>query len=196
MKIIDVLGKPCPIPVIQAKKALAEHDITGVIVKVDNIVSVENLTKMAKGLGFDINFAQTAKDSFEVTITKSENTGHIPPQDAAAPSGLVVAIGSDAMGNGAEELGKILIKGFVYSLTELPTPPECVLFYNSGARLTANDANTIDDLKKLESKGTQILTCGTCINYYELPSKPSVGSIANMYEIVDQMTHAANIINI
>ena len=100
------------------------------------------------------------------------------------------------MGEGAEELGKILIKGFIYSLTELPAPPKYVIFFNSGAYLTSNKANTVDDLKSLSQKGTEILTCGTCINFYNLQDKLAVGSICNMYEIAEKMANAANIINI
>lgn len=64
MKIIDVMGKPCPIPVIEAKRALAEQGIAGVLVKVDNIVSVQNLEKMAKGCGYGFSYVETSKDSY------------------------------------------------------------------------------------------------------------------------------------
>ncbi|MCL2840023.1 MAG: sulfurtransferase-like selenium metabolism protein YedF [Defluviitaleaceae bacterium] len=113
-----------------------------------------------------------------------------------ANNNVVVTISADTMGNGAEELGKILIKSFIYSLTELPKPPKSVLFFNGGALLTTEGANTIDDLKTLESKGTEILTCGTCINYYGLQDKLTVGAVTNMYEISTRMASADNVINI
>ena len=100
------------------------------------------------------------------------------------------------MGEGAEELGKILIKGFIYSLTELPTPPKFVIFFNSGAYLTSAESNTVDELKKLAEKGTEILTCGTCINYYKLQDKLAVGAITDMYGITERMASAGSIINI
>ena len=111
----------------------------------------------------------------------------------AASYGPIVVISRDTMGEGAEELGKILIKSFIYSLTELPVPPRYVIFFNSGARLASCDSNTIDDLKKLEQKGTEILTCGTCVNYYGLQDKTAVGSIANMYGITEKIASAGNI---
>ena len=110
--------------------------------------------------------------------------------------GLVVSIGSDKMGQGTDELGKILIKSFIYSLTELAVPPKCVIFFNSGALLTSDGANTIDDLTKLEEKGAEILTCGTCVNYYNLQDKLAVGAVSNMHEIAQRMASANNIINI
>lgn len=40
------------------------------------------------------------------------------------------------MGNGDDELGKILIKGFIYALSQMETHPDTILFYNGGAKLT------------------------------------------------------------
>ena len=236
MNIIDVIGKPCPIPVIESKKALATGGIRGVMVKVDNYVAVQNLEKMAKGLGYEFSFTEITADRFDVYIgdcgdyeNHEDHDDHddvpqvtratVPqagvPADSSAPAlstqgmqqayhtiesqntpdGLVVTIGRDAMGDGEHELGKVLIKGFIYALSELPVPPECVVFYNSGAFLTAASANTIDDLKKLGTKGTKILTCGTCVNFYSLQT-PAVGEIANMYDITEKMANARKVINI
>jgi len=206
MKIIDALGKPCPIPVIESKKALAGNGVDGILVKVDNFVAVQNLEKMARGYGYGFSYTEKATDSYEVVINKdgqehpheslSDNVSSNAPQNDAASSGLVVVIGRDTMGKGTEELGKILIKGFIYSLTELPTPPKYVIFFNSGVYLTSDESNTIADLKKLEEKGVEVLTCGTCINFYNLQDKLAIGAVVNMYEITERMASASNIINI
>ena len=206
MEIIDALGKPCPIPVIEAKKALARQGVSQVLVKVDNIVAVQNLEKMAKGLGYGFSYSENAKDSYEVAVTGNRMTGNGggEPRQAAPeaaqnsiPSGgITVVIGRNTMGDGAEELGKILIKGFIYSLSELPVPPECMIFLNGGAYLTSEGSNTIADLQKLADRGTRILTCGTCANYYKLQDKLAVGSIADMYAITEKMANAAGVINI
>ena len=199
--IIDVMGKPCPIPVIEAKKTLAKQGVSEVLVKVDNITAVQNLEKMANGLGYGFSYIENAKDSYEVAITGSGEALQMPQpqqkQQKSAPSGgLTVVISKNTMGDGAEELGKVLIKGFIYSLTELPTPPEYVIFLNSGAYLTSDGSNVTDDLKKLEEKGTKIHTCGACVNYYKLQDKPAVGSIVNMYDITEKMADATGVINI
>ncbi|MDR0489959.1 MAG: sulfurtransferase-like selenium metabolism protein YedF [Oscillospiraceae bacterium] len=205
MKVIDVLGKPCPVPVIEAKKALAEPETDSVLVKVDNIVAVQNLEKMANGYGYDFAFAEKVRDSYEVTISTDGKNPQAPitrtgEQELVIADEksrkLVVAIGRNTMGEGAEELGGILIKGFIYSLTELPTPPECIIFFNSGAYLTTHGSNTIDDLAKMAAKGTKILTCGTCVNYYELQGKLAVGEIADMYKITETIAFATNVVNI
>jgi selenium metabolism protein YedF len=202
MKIIDVLGKPCPIPVIEAKKALAEPDTDSVLVKVDNIVAVQNLEKMANGYGYGFSYTESAKDVYDIAINREGKkppeleAEDIDPSIGATSGGLAVVIGRNTMGEGAEDLGKILIKGFIYSLTELPTPPKYVIFFNSGAHLTTGGANTVDDLKKLEGKGTEVLTCGTCVNYYGLQDKLAVGAITDMYGITERMTSVGTVINI
>jgi len=203
MKTIDVLGKQCPVPVIEAKKILAEQETDAVLVKVDNSTAVQNLERMAGGYGYTCSCTEHSPHFYEVMISKN---GKAPPEVKANESKVfhggesfnrfAVVIGSNAMGNGAEELGKILIKGFIYSLTELPSPPQCVIFFNSGAYLTSDGSNTLDDLKKLEEKGTEILTCGTCINYFGLQDKLAAGRIVNMYEITEKLACAGTVVNI
>ena len=205
MKTIDVLGKPCPIPVVEAKKALAEQDTDSVLIKVDNIASVQNLKKMANGYGFGFSYIENAKDSYEVfiardgkniTAQKSEGEKSRIFQKGTKSEEFGVVISSDTMGKGAEELGKILIKGFIYSLTELFVPPNFVIFLNSGAFLTSGGSGAIEDLKKLEQKGTEIFTCGACVNYYGLEDKPAVGTIIDMYGITERIASVGNVINI
>lgn len=197
MKIIDALGKPCPIPVIETKKALAEQDVSSVLVKVDNIVAVQNLEKMATGNGYGFSYKEEGRDLFDIFISKD---GKATPDTIARIGsnlgGIGVVISRDTMGKGAEELGKILIKGFIYSLTELPAKPEFVVFLNSGVRLTSEGSNTINDLKKLAQKGTQIFSCGTCVNYYGLQDKLAVGEITDMYNITEKMSAALKVVNI
>ena len=111
-----------------------------------------------------------------------------------APQGdYTVAITSDKMGDGDPELGAILIKGFVYALTQLETPPSVMLFYNGGAKLTASDSPCIEDLKTLQEQGCEILTCGTCVNFYGL-KEPAVGTVTNMYDIAEKLTKAGKVI--
>ena len=107
---------------------------------------------------------------------------------------IVVVISSDKMGEGNDELGRTLIKGFIYALNEQDELPSTILFYNGGARLTCEDSPSIEDLKSLEAQGVAILTCGTCLNFYGLTEKLQVGSVTNMYVIVEKMTKAGLIV--
>jgi len=207
MITIDALGQVCPIPVIRAKKALEELGPEGgvVTVLVDNDISRQNLQKMAEGMGLQSEYRTKEPGVIEVTIVAGAgcavDAGKAGEAEEAGEkediqSGLVVAISRNTMGEGSEELGKILLKGFIYSLRELNPAPEKILFFNSGAFLTSSDSNSLEDLKALAENGTTILTCGTCVNYYGLGDKLAVGEIINMYGIVTAMAEAKRLINI
>ena len=204
MKTIDALGKPCPMPVVEAKRALRELEEGGIVILVDNMTAVENLEKMSKGKG--LKFECTQKEANVYKVSMELVNGQNPFIDAESSeeclvcspevTGLVVAIGRDTMGSGDEELGKILIKGFIYSLTELATPPKAVIFFNSGAKLSVEGSNALNDIRVLEGKGSVILTCGTCLNFYGIQDKLAVGTVTNMYTIVETMCEAGKVINI
>lgn len=205
MQILDMLGQPCPIPVIQAKKALAQPGTAGVVVTVDNQAAVKNLEKMALGMGHGFSFQQQGEDIFLVTLTANDTPPppvHSAPQPACpqpvetgdiAPT---VLIGSDKMGEGSDELGRILIKGFLFALTELPTPPKAAIFLNGGALLTTQGANTVPDLQALAQKGVKIVTCGTCANFYNITQNLAVGEIANMMDIATLLAEAGRLITL
>ena len=207
MKTLDMLGQPCPIPVVNAQKALAEQGADGVVVVVDNFVAVQNLEKMAKGESLGFSYTGEGTSHYTVTIVKDPNKAlkarqAEQPSESPAPTagggkpGPVVLITADSMGRGAEDLGKLLIKGFIFSLTQLNPPPEAVIFLNSGARLSTEGANTVPDLKTLEAQGTAIYTCGTCANYYKLTEHLAVGSIVDMMKISGALANASRVITL
>jgi selenium metabolism protein YedF len=98
------------------------------------------------------------------------------------------------MGHGNDELGKTLMKAFIFALTKQDQFPKTILLYNSGAFLSCEGSDSLEDLKLLEANGVEIMTCGTCLNFYELSEKLAVGSVTNMYDIVEKMQKASKII--
>ena len=212
---IDARGKQCPLPVIETKNAIAGMKEAGTVeVTVDNEIAVQNLTKMANHKGLSARSEKRAEREYMVWIDVTKacaeknaagNSGseaenlktETDTAEACIPDGrkknTVVVLGTDHMGEGDEKLGKILMKGFVYALTQLETPPSVMLFYNGGARLTAQDSPCIEDLKTLQEQGTEILTCGTCVNFYGL-KEPAVGTVTNMYTIAEKLTKAGKVI--
>ena len=105
-----------------------------------------------------------------------------------------MVVASDRMGEGNDELGKVLIKSFIFAVTQLEQLPKTMLFYNGGATLTTEGSDSLEDLKSLEAQGVEILTCGTCLDYYGLKDKLAVGGVTNMYSIVETMAGAGRII--
>ena len=106
----------------------------------------------------------------------------------------VVVIANDKMGEGSEELGKTLLKAFTFALTQQDNLPKTILFYNGGASLTCEGSPMLEDLKTLEAEGVEILTCGTCLNFYGLTEKLAVGGVTNMYVIAEKMLGAGNVV--
>jgi selenium metabolism protein YedF len=204
MKTLDMKGQPCPIPVVKAKEVLGAEDAKGVVVLVDNIVAVQNLEKMAKGTGHGFSYIEEGASLYKVSIVKGAvQAGAAQKSDASVKvvggtnaKGPVVLITSDCLGRGADDLGRLLIKGFIFSLTQLNPLPEAVIFLNGGARLTTEGANTVPDLKTLEEKGTGVFTCGTCANFYKLTESLAVGSIVDMLNIVTRLGNASSVITI
>ncbi|MDR2071802.1 MAG: sulfurtransferase-like selenium metabolism protein YedF [Treponema sp.] len=196
MDIINALGKPCPIPVIEARKALRKTPAGETVrILVDNDISRQNLEKMAGGLGCPSSFEKQDDGNILVTITNTP-AANPAPSGGGGSGGLVVAIGKNTMGQGDDDLGAILIKAFIYSLTEMDNPPETLLFFNSGVKLTTQGSTVIADLQKLESRGTIVSSCGTCLDFYGLKEKLAIGNVTNMYAIASAMGEAGRLINL
>ena len=98
------------------------------------------------------------------------------------------------MGRGSDELGKLLMKSFLFAVSQLPRLPRTVLFYTGGAKLTVEGSESLEDLRNMEAQGVEILTCGTCLNFYGLAEKLAVGGVTNMYAIVEALANAGKVI--
>ena len=179
---IDARGDACPLPVVKAKKAIAELNGAGEVeVLVDNEIAVQKL----------------AEREYRVLFTVGDAPAEAEEAPVCAPDArtdTVVVIASDQMGDGAEELGKTLLKAFVFSLTQQDKLPKTILFYNGGAHLTCEGSPMLEDLKALEAEGVEIVTCGTCLNFYGLTEKLQVGTVTNMYVIAEKMLNAGNVV--
>lgn len=196
---VDARGDACPLPVVKAKKAIAELNGAGEVeILVDNEIAVQNLTKMAQQKGLVYSAEKLAEREYSVCFTVGEAVPEREEKaEACAPdtrTDTVVVIASDQMGEGAEELGKTLLKAFVFSLTQQDKLPKTILFYNGGAHLTCEGSPMLEDLKALEAEGVEILTCGTCLNFYGLTEKLAVGGVTNMYVIAEKMLGTGNVV--
>lgn len=200
MITVNAMGDACPTPVIKTKKAM--QALTGpevIEVLVDNEIAVQNVSKMAAASGGEVTSEQTGEKAYKVVISVKGGVTTAEAEEAVcacAPAGnnTVVVIASDRMGEGNDELGKVLIKGFIYAVSQLDTLPKAILFYNGGATLTTEGSDSLNDLKEMEAQGVEILTCGTCLDYYQLKDKLAVGAVTNMYSIVETMAQADKII--
>ena len=195
---VNALGDTCPIPVIKTKKAMESVNGPETIeVLVDNEIAVSNVTKLASSKNAEVSSEKVSDKEYRITILMN---GAVVEEEQASSDHeekkkhTVIAIASDRMGEGNDELGKVLMKGFIFAVTQLDELPETMLIYNGGATITAEGSDSIEDLKLLEEQGVEILTCGTCLNYYEMTDKLQVGTVTNMYSIVEKLAGADKII--
>ena len=197
---VNAMGDACPIPVVKTKNAIRELNGPGAVeTLVDNEIAVQNLTKMAnqKGYGVKSELLEPGKFRVVMTIGEGAQPGTTPPEEetclvtpAAGRQNTVVVISSSHMGSGSDELGAALMKGFLYALNQQDSLPSTILFYNGGAALTCEGSASLEDIRSLQAQGVEILTCGTCLNYYGLTEKLQVGEVTNMYVICEKMTQA------
>lgn len=182
MKKINAIGLECPKPVILTKKEIdrGEKEIQ---VLVNDEVCKQNIIKCANTLNYRVHIEPKA-DHMVMTLSKDES---VEKDEKIETSTLTVGIGSDKMGQGEETLGRILMKSFIYTLSESTPHPTKIVFYNSGVFLTTEGSPVIEELQALENQGVELISCGTCLDYYEIKDKLIVGEISNMYTILESL---------
>ncbi len=193
---INAIGKACPLPVIETKKALKENDAVETLV--DNEIATQNLKKMADQLGY-IYQMEPIGDDYKVTIAKGnqdlvEMADPEVVEEVVTTEDYVVVVDTNVMGRGSDELGKNLLKMFIYSLTEQDVLPKQVIFYNGGVSLVTEDSDSLEDLQMMADQGVEIYACGACLNFFELTEKVAIGEITNMYRIVEMMRQAPKVV--
>ena len=198
---VDARGDACPIPVVKTKAAIAKLNGEGTVeTLVDNETAVQNLTKMAHQKGYGVTSEKQNDSCYRVsmTIQEQEDNDNAPEKALSQPmvqeQNTVVVISADHMGEGDDELGRTLLKGFIFALVTQEERPRTILFYNGGARLTCEGSDSLEDLCALAEQGVELLTCGTCMNFYGLTDKLAVGGVTNMYEIVEKQMKATLVV--
>lgn len=198
-KEVDARGMSCPMPLIKTKKALESLTEGSVRTIVDNETAKENISKFANSMAYRFTVSENQGD-FYIDIFKELKYREIKmmdlEMDPLPKADLVIMISKDYMGEGSEELGRILMKGYLYTLTEVVPLPKTLIFVNSGVNLTCAGSESLTNLRKLEENGVEILSCGTCLDYFKLKSMLMVGGVSNMYTIVEHLNKARNTIQI
>ena len=211
MITVNAMGDACPIPVVKTKNAIKELRGAGEVqTLVDNEIAVQNLTKMAKQKGYGVKSQKLEENKYEVTLSISESSENVSSEQKmtdqdnqvvnhndvsecypdARKKNTVVVLSSSTMGEGDSELGAILMKGFIYALSQQDELPTTILMYNGGTKIACENSPSLEDLRSLEAQGVEIFTCGTCLNHYGLTEQLKVGEVTNMYVIAEKMTQA------
>ena len=199
---VDAIGDACPLPVIKVKNAMQDHVGEELEVLVDNETAAKNVTKFASGVGGVVTSSRVGDEAIRLIIRTNSSTINAVSEEVKEQEneeddiekGYVVSVSSDKMGSGDDGLGDILMKSFFFALTKQDKLPEKVVFYNGGALLTTNGSKCLEDIKVLENEGVEIYTCGTCLDYFKKTDKLEVGSVTNMYSIVEILSNAKRVV--
>lgn len=202
MKVIDTRGKLCPLPLIMLKKAVDGTPVgEEIAVMTDNETAKGNLRDYIRELG--ATATEQEEDgyttlTFRVAMHIEEPAPATCPTETApatAKGDYVIVARSNKMGRGEDELGTILMRAFVNAIGELDRLPSHIILYNSGVLLAVEGTDTADTLAALnEQHGIPIIVCGTCADYFEIKERLRVGTISNMYRIMQLQAEAGHVL--
>ncbi len=204
MKEIDCRGLDCPEPVLRSKSALEDENSDLLTIIVDNQVARDNVMRFLRSRNLQPEYNEN-QGIYQISVKPGSRQAEI-----ISPSGEnvlkasqqgpadrpVLFISTDQLGTGSSELGRLLQKNFIYTLTKRDEMPLALVFMNSGVKLSVEDSPVLEDLKILEEGGVEILVCGTCLDYYKLKEQHRVGQVSNMYDIADLLLSAARVVTI
>ena len=221
MSKIDCRGKACPQPVLMAKQALETIKKEEFTLIVDNPSSCENVERFVRSQGGSVEVERREQD-FYLHIQKKKNrdestlsSASLPPlqRQAMNPADtgqgltqsngsplpekeekVVVYLNSHLLGVGDEALGSILMRSFLKTLLDLDTKCFRLILINSGVRLASEGSEVLETLKALSEEGVEILSCGTCLDFYGLKEKVRVGVVSNMVEIAQSLLKADRLV--
>ncbi len=187
---VNAMGKLCPEPVIMTKAEI-EKGATEIEVSVDNDIAVSNVTRLLNNKGFNVELERNSETQERKLKAKKTASG-----EAALSSKrdelLAILVAHDVLGGNDKELGEVLMKAFLGCISKLSRKPAVMAFMNEGVKLVLPESSACDYIKELEKSGTKILVCGTCTTHFDITNKIAVGTISNMFEIMEMITGADN----
>jgi selenium metabolism protein YedF len=192
MKTIDCRNQACPAPVINVKNALQEHDEIRVLL--DDGAPHENVIRFSRNRGCRVTEERDGS-GWILTITGSADASG-PDSGADSQKNSVVMITSDRLGDGPEDLGRLLMKNFIYTLLETNKLPNRMLFLNTGVFLTCEGSDVLEALGKLHDMGVEIFSCGLCLDFFQIKEKLQVGTTTNMLAIAENLLSAGQVIKL
>ncbi len=175
---------------IETKNFIEAEKPTELEVTVDNKVSRENVRRFLVSQGFTV----AVENKANLFVVRGFKTPCETPVVSEDMKRVLVFLSGETIGQGNDELGQILMRSFLYTLKELKPTPWRIIFLNSGVRLAAEGSPSIDTLNELATQGTDIVSCGTCLDCLQIKDQLQVGRISNMYEIESSFLEATNVI--
>ncbi|MDY2629992.1 sulfurtransferase-like selenium metabolism protein YedF [Clostridium sp.] len=201
MEIIDCKGLACPMPVIKTKKYFDLEDSKEALVIVDNEVAKNNILRLAKGINLNSSFIEE-EGLYKIQLSRGEikdvqvSKINEALDNISVPSAPTILVATNLLGNGDDKLGETLMKVYINTLAESEILPKNLMFINGGVKLTCTGSDVLDSLNSMKEKGVNIISCGACLDFYNLKEELRVGEIGNMYQIIDLMNRSGNTIKL
>jgi selenium metabolism protein YedF len=204
MKELDVRNLACPGPVLKLRDLL-EAGERKIVMHVADALSRSNVSRFAAARGAGVAVEEPGDGSFVLTVTAGGDAAdarpgeeallacEVPEPDAGRGP-RVVQVSAATMGTGDDELGALLMRSFLKTQSQLERRPDAIIFYNDGVRLCCEGSLLIEDLEALAASGTEIIACGTCLNFFELGAELRVGRVTDMLEIASRLADAGSIV--
>jgi len=196
---LDYSQYQCPYPVIETRKQMLAHPDQSLAIFVGDTAARDNVSRLAKKMNYS-TVIQSVNDKFLVTLTPQQQQPEAAHQDSTpilqdmSSGKTVIYCGSDRMGDGDDNFGKVLMRNFLTTLLELDPLPDTILFVNSAINLTTNGSETLEALEALESRGVDIASCGLCLDFYNKKEDLCVGRTTNMYEMAELQCEAKRVV--
>lgn len=201
MNIIDCKGLACPMPVIKTKKYFDLEDSKEALVIVDNEVAKNNILRLAKGINLNSSFIEE-EGLYKIQLSRGEikdvqaSKINESLDNIYVQSAPTILVATNLLGNGDDKLGETLMKVYINTLAESEILPENLMFINGGVKLACTGSDVLDSLNSMKEKGVNIISCGACLDFYNLKDDLKVGEIGNMYQIIDLMNRSGNTIKL
>jgi len=201
MKILDVKGMRCPMPLIETKKALKDlGDDETLKIILDNETSVKNVVHFLSDNKVPVK-QSTDGGVFELIVNPV--AGSLDEVDETAycvapankGNSYVILLAKNRLGEGSDELGEALAGAMINTLKSMDTLPEKIIVMNSGIDFVVNGSLVLKPLKELEKQGVDIIVCGTCLDYFGKMDELAIGRVSNMFDILESMLKADKVIN-
>ena len=191
MKTLDLRSLQCPHPVIQSRKALLDEPGSKLTVLVGDETARENLCRLADSLNY-LAVVTAEKNDFSIVLTPGSDQQSDKELPAARRN--IIFIAAETMGEGDEELGRLLLKNYLITLTEMTDLPEAISLVNAGVKLVCEGSELLEVFDKIACLGVDIAACGLCLEFYHLSQKQASGRTTNMLEIATALQNADGVI--
>lgn len=108
----------------------------------------------------------------------------------------VVLFTRNGIGEGPDDLRKMLVNKFLSVTLESRQFPAMMLFYTDGVKLVCKDSPVLDELRAFDQAGVKMIICMTCLNYFHLSEQVEMGIVGGMGDIVEALARAKKVISL